>query len=90
MKVKVIAFGDLGRLVGKEIIVDLKDDATLEGLMSKLTLITRTFRKGYIGPYRPRSNLIVLINGRDVNTLKDPFFLNNGDVVSLIPVSGGG
>lgn len=90
MKVKVIAFGDIRRLIGKQITVKLKENATLEDLISKLTLITRTFRKGYIGPYKLNSNLIVLLNGRNVDTLEGPFSLSNGDIVSLIPLSFGG
>lgn len=90
LKVKVRALGDLIRLMGNEIIVDLKDNARLEDLISKLTLRTRAFRKGYVGPYRAGSDLIVLVNGRNVNTLKEPFPLNNGDVVTLIPPFVGG
>ena len=90
MKVKVRAFGDLIRIIGNEIIVDLRDNAGLEDLISKLVERTSPTRKGYIGPYKAGLVLIVLINGRNMNTLKEPFSLNNGDFVALLhPFVGG-
>ena len=67
------------------IVVDLKDNALLDDLISKLTQETRAFRKGYIGPCKAGSELVVLINGQNMKALKEPVLLNDGDVVILIP-----
>ncbi len=90
MKVKVRAFGDLTRLINNETVVELEDNTRLGDLISKLSERTGTTRKGYIGPYKVGSELIVLINGRNMDTLEPSFSLNNGDVVALLPPFVGG
>ena len=88
---KVRAFGDLTRLIGNEITVDLRDNATFEDLISELAKRTRTTKKGFIGSYELTGpDLVVLINGCNMDTLKGRVSLNNGDVVALLPPFVGG
>jgi len=86
----VRAFGDLISLLGSEITVVLQDNAQLEDLISKLVAKTKSFNEGFIGPYNVVENLTVLINGRNASTLPDPFPLNDGNVVTLLPPFVGG
>ena len=67
------AFGGLMRLIGNEVIVDLRDNAGLEELIFKLSEKTSTTRKGYIGSYEAGSDLIVLVNGRNMNAKRAVF-----------------
>ena len=90
LEVKLRAFGGLKKHIGPEITIDLKDNASLETLISALTLRTKSFRKGYIGPYKAGADLTVLVNGRNMNTLQKPIRLKNGDIVELVPFSVGG
>ena len=91
MKVKVRAFGDLVAVIGKEITAELKENATIEDLISKLAEKSGTTKKGYIGPYDlAKQDLAVLINGRNINTLKGKVSLKNGDVVVILPPFIGG
>ena len=90
MKVKVRPFGELINLLGSEITVELQDNAQLEDLLSTLVVKTKSFNEGFIGPYNVVENLTVLVNGRNASTLPDPFPLNDGDVVTLLPPFVGG
>lgn len=91
MKVKVRAFGDLIRVIGNEITVDLKDNATIKDLILKLEERAESTRKGYIGSYKATGpDLVVLINGRNASTIRGEMYLKNGDVVVLLPPFIGG
>ena len=90
LNVEVIAYGYLMTLIGGKIVVELNNKAVLEDLISKLTYKIKSPNEGYIGPYKVGSDLIVLINGRNIKTLKEPLSLNDGDVVTLIPPFVGG
>ncbi len=90
MKIIVKAFGELKNLLGKETIVEIEKDSKLEDLFSKLSVMTRTFKKGFIGFHKVGSNIIVLINGRNMNLLKESLSLKDGDVVELLPFAPGG
>jgi len=90
LKIKVRPFGELITLLGSEITVELQDDAQLEDLISTLVVKAKSFNEGFIGPYNVIKNLTVLINGRNASTLPDPFPLNDGDVVTLLPPFVGG
>lgn len=89
MKVEVIAYGYLMTLIGGKKNVELEENAGLEDLVSKLAPSPGAFKKGYVGPYKLDSDLIVLINGRNAKTLTTSA-LNDGDVVTLIPPLVGG
>ena len=90
MKIKVKAFGDLSTLLNDEQIIEIKENATVERLLSKLAIMTRTYKKGYLGQYKVGAGLAVLINGKNIETLKKPLILKNRDRVELIPFTVGG
>lgn len=82
LKIKIRIFGDLNYIIN-EFTEDLKENAGLEDLSSKL----KEIRKGL---YKAGTDFIVLINGQNMDTLKEPFSLNEGDFVELIPLVVGG
>jgi molybdopterin converting factor small subunit len=90
MKVEVIVYGYLMTLIGGKRTVELKDSAQLDDLTAKLASRAGGSKKGHVGPYKVDSDLIVLINGRNVKALKKPYSLTEGDVVTLIPPYMGG
>jgi molybdopterin converting factor small subunit len=90
LKVKVRTFGELITLLGSELTVELQSNAHLEDLISTLVAKTKPFVEGFIGPYNVVENLTVLVNGHNASTLPDPYPLNEGDVVMLIPPFVGG
>ena len=90
MNVEVIAYGYLMMLIGGKQTVELKDHAQLDDLTAQLAAQAGGSKTGHIGPYRVDSDLIVLINGRNVKGLKKPHSLTEGDVVTLIPPYMGG
>ncbi len=89
MKVEVVAYGYLMTLIGGKKKVELEEDAGLEDLVSQLAPSPGAFKKGYVGPYKLNSDLIILINGRNAKTLTTKA-LKDGDVVTLIPPLVGG
>ncbi len=90
MKVEVIAYGYLMTLLGGKRMVDLKDGAQLDDLTTRLATSLGGVKKGHLGPYNVETDLIVLINGRNVKTLTTPYSLADGDVVTFIPPYMGG
>ena len=90
MKVKVRAFGELITLLGSEFTVELQSNARLSDLLSTLVAKTKSLIEGFIGPYNVAENLIILVNGHNASTLPDPYPLNDGDVVMLLPPFIGG
>jgi molybdopterin converting factor small subunit len=90
MKVDVIAYGYLMTLLGGKRTVDLKDDAQLTDLTVKLASSVGGVKTGHLGPYNVATDLIVLINGRNVKALTPPYALREGDVVTFIPPYVGG
>ncbi|MCK5403064.1 MoaD/ThiS family protein [Candidatus Bathyarchaeota archaeon] len=90
MRIKVKIFGDLKNKLGNEQIIEIKYKSTVEALFSKLAIMTRTYKKGYLGDHKVGLDLAVLINGKNMNTLEKPRILKDGDVVELIPFTVGG
>jgi molybdopterin converting factor small subunit len=90
MNVEVIAYGYLMTLIGGKQTVELKDPARLDDLTAQLAAKAGSSKRGHVGPYKVDSDLIVLINGRNVKGLKKPHTLTEGDVVTLIPPYVGG
>ena len=90
MKIKVKAFGDLTTQLGNEKNIEIRDNSTVEILLSKLVIMTRTYKKGYLGDHKVGSGLAVLINGKNMETLERPRVLKDGDIVDLIPFTVGG
>ena len=90
MKIKVQGFGDLSPLLNDEQVIEIKENATVENLLAKLAIMTRTYKKGYLGEHKVGAGLAVLINGKNMETLKKPRILKDGDRVELIPFTVGG
>jgi molybdopterin converting factor small subunit len=93
MKIKVmVAVGDLVTHLGYEIIVELKTNAKLKDLLSKLTEKIGSSRKGFLGHYDVVGvDLVVLVNGFNIHALKGlETSLRDGDIVAILPLSSGG
>ena len=84
------AFGDLRQLLGAERSVELQDNSDLDDLLSKLSALTRTYRKGYIGSHKAGLDLTVSLNGRTIRVNQEAVRLKDGDVISLYSFSVGG
>lgn len=84
------AFGDLRQLLGTERSVELQDNSNLDDLLTKLSALTRTYRKGYIGSHKAGLDLTVSLNGRTIRVDQEAVRLKDGDVISLYPFSVGG
>ena len=90
MQVIVNAFGDLRQLLGSELTVELQDNSNLNDLLGKLSALTRTYRKGYIGSHKAGLDLTVSLNGRTIRINQESVLLKDGDVIALYPFSVGG
>jgi sulfur carrier protein ThiS len=90
MRITVKGFGDLSTLLNDEQVLEIKEKTTVESLLAKLALMTRTYKKGYLGEHKVGAGLAVLINGKNMETLKKPLILKEGDHVELIPFTVGG
>jgi len=92
MKVKVRAFGRLIDLIGSEVYVELKPNAKVKDLLSKLREKSLSLKEDALKRYeRNEPELTILLNGRNIYTLKSlQTPLKEGDVVVLLsPVIGG-
>jgi hypothetical protein len=90
MRVIVTAFGDLRQHLGTKLSVDLQDNSDLNVLLAKLSTMTRTYRKGYIGSHKVGLDLTVSLNGRTIRVNQGTVPLQNGDIIALYPFSVGG
>lgn len=91
IKVWVRILGDLTEEFGDKVHFELEDGSKLKDLISKFKR-ARYPQRGFLGRYRiTGSNLVMLINGRNINVLsKLETPLNDGDIVTLLPLSTGG
>jgi molybdopterin synthase sulfur carrier subunit len=87
MRIKVRAFGDLARALGKDLEMELPSDADVGELLARIGAQTgKTSPDG-----EPKPNLVVLVEGLNIQFLdKLRTRLNDGDVVSILPPAGGG
>ncbi len=88
MRINIRAFGELLEVLGMHSAIELEDGESLGSLATKLA--EKTGRN-----FEPRSpggsNLTILINGRNVRTLKGfETTLREGDTVAFIPLVVGG
>ena len=92
MKIRIRAFGDLMPLLGNESIIELEPGAQLKELVSILAEKTRSPRKDFIANYDVTGqNLVILLNGRNIHTLKKlETILKDDDVITLLPPLVGG
>lgn len=90
MQVRVVAFGELAQIVGKELLIDLPEESDLSALLSLLAEMIGS-RDGYLGSYRVAEEVAVLLNGRSIYLLEGmKTRIRDGDVVHLLlPFAGG-
>jgi MoaD family protein len=91
MRVRVRAFGGLKKVLGHQFEIDLEGDSKVEDLLRLLGRRLDSPEKLLTPEGELAENLSVLLNGLSVNVGKksrEP--LSEGDVVSLLPPSGGG
>jgi molybdopterin converting factor small subunit len=90
MQVRIITFGELTEILGKEFPVDLAEGSDLSDLLSLLEEKSGS-EKDYLGTYKVKDEVAILLNGRSIYLLKGmKTRLSEGDVVHLLyPFSGG-
>jgi len=92
LKVTVRAFGDLIKILGSEIVVELEPGSKIEDLALKLGEKAGKPTRDRIGDHDltgPEFN--VLLNGRNILTLEGLMTpLKHGDIVALFPPLVGG
>lgn len=93
MKVEVRVYADLRRVLGgKNLIVKLEEGARVKDLVLKLGGKVEASGNLLLGGLRlAEASLIVLVNGRNINSLNGPdTVLREGDLVAFMPVTEGG
>jgi molybdopterin synthase sulfur carrier subunit len=93
MKVKVKFFGHLRDLIGKKAIseVDLEENATISALLERLSFDSKTKDAMFDELQQLRSNITILINGREIRFLENlDTKLTAGDEISIFPIVVGG
>jgi len=90
MQVRVIAFGELTEILGKELLVDLANGSDLFTLLSMLESRSGS-EEGYLGSLRVKYDIAILVNGRSIHFLEGmKTRLMDGDTVYLLlPFAGG-
>lgn len=78
MKVKVNTYGFIAQKLGSRLEVDLEEKITVKDLISKLSEQIKGF---------DLTQEVVLVNGKAV---KQDYFLNDGDEVTIMPAIVGG
>ncbi len=89
MKVIVKAFGQIMEVLGAERIVVLPEESTIEDLAVQLEQSLNLERVEKRRDGLLRSDLTVLVNGRNIRMLKNRT-LKNGDFVAFLSPFGGG
>ena len=89
LKVTVKAFGQITEALGSERIVVLPDGSTIEDLAVLLENNMNSDKAEKRGEGLLRSDLTVLVNGRNIRTLRSRT-LRDGDFVAFLSPFGGG
>jgi len=91
MRVRVRIFGDLAKILGKDLAVDLPLGSTVGDLLDKIGEGHVRLAEGMLEGGVQNANMVVLLGGYNVQFLRKlETALNEGDVVSLLPPAGGG
>ena len=90
MRVRVVSFGELTEILGKELLVKLAEGSDLDALLSLLGERSGS-EEEYLGRYRIRDEIAILLNGKSIHLLEGMRTrLREGDVVHLLlPFAGG-
>ena len=89
LKVRVKAFGQITEVLGAERTVVLPEESTIEDLTVQLEEHMNSEKAEKREKGLLRSDLTVLVNGRNVRTLKNRT-LKDGDFVAFLSPFGGG
>lgn len=91
MRVRVRVFGDLAKILGKDLDVDLPLGSTVGDLLDKIGEGHVRVTESVLTGGGQNANMVVLLGGMNVQFLRKlETILNEGDVVSLLPPAGGG
>jgi molybdopterin synthase sulfur carrier subunit len=93
MLIRVRFFGDLRKNIDKRwMIVEVPQDSTLHELISNIANnLDSSFLDKVVEKNAVRSEIRILVNGRNINYLnKLNTKLSDGDVVTIMPIAGGG
>ena len=92
MRVKVGAYGFVRRAIGDRITVELECKAKVKDLISKLMSIAERARRKLPDPSKTDDeSLIILLNGRNIHSLKGfETELKEGDILIFMPMPVGG
>jgi MoaD family protein len=91
LRIHVRCFGHLRKTLGHQLDIELDAGATIGGLLRELGSRMGKAPRLIDGEGEIAPNLSVLVNGLSANLLDGPAHpLSDGDVVSLLPPSGGG
>jgi len=91
MQVRVRIFGDLAKILDKDLTVDLPLGSTVGDLLNELVEGHVELRGKMSEGEERNANMVVLLGGLNVQFLrKRETILSEGDVVSLLPPAGGG
>ena len=90
MRVRVVAFGELAQILGKELLLNLPEGSDLSALLSLLAERSGSER-GYLRRYRVTEEVAILLNGRSIHLLEGMRTrIRDGDTVYLLlPFAGG-
>ena len=90
MQIRVVTFGELTEILGKEFEVSLREGADLSVLMLLLEEKSGS-QRGRLGEYRIAHDIAVLVNGKSIHLLQGfKTTLREGDsVYLLLPFAGG-
>jgi molybdopterin converting factor small subunit len=91
LRIMIEASSEFRRVIGEVSIVELKEGADLNDLISELGHRTGMARQGFIGHYKAgAADLVILVNARNVGAMDKPISLKDEDIVTfLTPATGG-
>lgn len=95
IKVKVRVFGDLIKLLGNEMVIELNEGSEINDLILEIAGKVPDFREKVKSLSSQQGitdfNFTILLNGANINLLNGPKTkLNDGDTVVFLPPAAGG
>jgi len=92
MRIKVLAFAGFREILGRECMVELKEDASVRGLLDELASGSPRFREAAFEPSGLlRDYVLLMVNRKRIDPEKDLFqSLSDGDELAIFPPLAGG